>query len=59
MDRVFKHATDAQLKPMGPLILNGLMKLLDDGEATATDADQGMRNLRAFTYQVPGGVCPL
>lgn len=29
---VFKHASDAQLAPMAPAVLQGLLRLLDSGE---------------------------
>eukprot|EP00854_Cymbomonas_tetramitiformis_P023835 gene23835-28904_t len=51
---VFKHSSDAQLKPMGPIILQGLLKLLDETAAAAADGDQNMRALRSFTYQAIG-----
>ena len=46
------QATEAQLKPMAPLILSALTKLLDDTEEA--EADVALTQLRAFTYQAIG-----
>jgi len=49
---MFQKAKDDRLAPMGPIILGGLLKLLDEGEAAAAEGDQQLRSLRSFTYQV-------
>jgi hypothetical protein len=51
---MFQKAKDDRLAPMGPIILGGLLKLLDEGEAAAAEGDQQLRSLRAFTYQAVG-----
>jgi hypothetical protein len=49
---IFKHASAAQLQPMAPVILRGLLKLLADGGPEQGDAQ--VKQLRAFTYQALG-----
>ncbi|CAM6051034.1 unnamed protein product [Sphagnum compactum] len=49
---IFKHASDEQLKPMAPIILASLIKLLDGSDVN--DPDASSRQVRAFTYQAIG-----
>lgn len=49
---VFKHARDEQIKPMAPIILSGILKLLDN--PTPGEADTSTRQLRMFAYQAIG-----
>ncbi|CAM6029521.1 unnamed protein product [Sphagnum balticum] len=49
---IFKHASDEQLKPMAPIILASLIKLLDGSDIN--DPDASSRQVRAFTYQAIG-----
>lgn len=48
---VFKHATDAQLKPMAPIVFKGLLHMLTTLEIS--EQSQVMM-LRGFLYQAVG-----
>ncbi|GAB4835308.1 hypothetical protein Ancab_000217 [Ancistrocladus abbreviatus] len=49
---VFKHARVDQLKLMGPLILNGIIKSLDS--YTSSEIDAAARETKTFAYQAIG-----
>lgn len=49
---VFKHAKEAQLKLMGPVILNGILKSLD-GYSTS-ESDTIARETKTFAFQAIG-----
>ncbi|XP_058196346.1 uncharacterized protein LOC131312529 isoform X1 [Rhododendron vialii] len=49
---VFKHARIDQLKLMGPVILNGIVKSLDNYSASESDAIA--RDTKSFAYQAIG-----
>ncbi|KAE9462121.1 hypothetical protein C3L33_05969, partial [Rhododendron williamsianum] len=49
---VFKHARIDQLKLMGPVILNGIVKSLDNNSASESDAIA--RDTKSFAYQAIG-----
>ncbi|KAI5083342.1 hypothetical protein GOP47_0003085 [Adiantum capillus-veneris] len=49
---VFKHARDEQMKPMAPIILSGVLKLLDS--PPPGEGDASMKRLRMFAYQSVG-----
>jgi proteasome component ECM29 len=48
---VFKHARMDQLKLMGPVILNGIIKSLDE---SASESDAVVRDAKIFAYQAIG-----
>ncbi|KAH9741790.1 ARM repeat superfamily protein [Citrus sinensis] len=49
---VFKHANLDQLKLMGPVILNGILKLLDG--YSYSDSDSVARDTKSFAFQAIG-----
>ncbi|KAK8595997.1 hypothetical protein V6N13_000661 [Hibiscus sabdariffa] len=49
---VFKHSKLDQLKLMGPLILNGIVKLLDN--YSSSESDSVGRDTRTFSFQAIG-----
>ncbi|KAH6555580.1 hypothetical protein KP509_1Z243200 [Ceratopteris richardii] len=49
---VFKHARDEQMKPMAPIILNGVLKLLSN--PPPGEGDTPAKQLRMFAYQTIG-----
>ncbi|XP_050238689.1 uncharacterized protein LOC126688135 isoform X2 [Mercurialis annua] len=49
---VFKHALMDQLKVMGPVILNGILKLLDS--YSNSDSDIIAREIKTFSFQAIG-----
>ncbi|GLJ38855.1 hypothetical protein SUGI_0791890 [Cryptomeria japonica] len=53
---VFKHASEDQLKLMGPVILSGVLKFLD-GIATV-ESEFSLREIKAFSYQAIGQLAP-
>lgn len=56
----FKHGTNAQLAPISPVVLQGLLKTLDLGvgkNATGLAGDAPAVALRQFTYGALGQLC--
>ncbi|GAA0159929.1 scaffold/adaptor protein [Lithospermum erythrorhizon] len=49
---VFKHARDDQLRLMGPVILTGILKSLDN--STSLESDAIARDTKTFAYQAIG-----
>lgn len=49
---VFKHAVNEQIKHMAPIILSGILKLLD--KQVPGEADSFSKQLRTFAYQAIG-----